>query len=135
MRELKKGGYKFGLVNKSKIICYNDSELAHFATECEKPKQPRKGERDYEELKSKYDALMRKQQMKAYVAEGKCWDDSDEDDDEEYGKYALMAYSDEGASSSIQVSILTTVNMTTSHVRSQIIIEGGGGVEYDVGSF
>ena len=80
-----KGGYKYVLVNKSEIRCYNCSKLGLFATECKKPKQPRKGKGDYEELKSKYDVLLRKQQGKAYVAEGKCWDDSNEEEDEEYG--------------------------------------------------
>ena len=90
----KKNGYKYVLVNMYKIRCYNCSDLGHFATECEKLKQPRKGEGDYEELKNKYDAFLRKQQGKYYVAEGKCWDDIDEDDDEEYGNYALMAHLD-----------------------------------------
>ena len=41
------------------------------------------------ELKQKYEALLKKQQGKAYIAEGKSWDDSDNDDTEEYGNHCI----------------------------------------------
>ncbi|KAK1356538.1 hypothetical protein POM88_049794 [Heracleum sosnowskyi] len=36
-----KGGYKTGMIDRSKSICYNCNELGHFATECRKPRQTR----------------------------------------------------------------------------------------------
>ena len=42
----------------------------------------------------------KKGQGRAYVAEGKCWDESDDDEEEEYVNLALMAKSDEVSSSS-----------------------------------
>ncbi|KAL8115502.1 hypothetical protein AgCh_022124 [Apium graveolens] len=38
----KKGGYKSGSVDRSKIRCYNCDELGHFATKCKKPKKVNK---------------------------------------------------------------------------------------------
>ncbi|KAK1365156.1 hypothetical protein POM88_040717 [Heracleum sosnowskyi] len=78
-----KGGYKSGSVKKDKA---------------------------YLELEAKYEALLKKQQGKAFIAEGKCWDDSDEEEEQEYSNYALMAFSDDGDSS--QVPILTSLDMT-----------------------
>ncbi|KAL8131841.1 hypothetical protein AgCh_007668 [Apium graveolens] len=77
-----KNGYKTGSVDRSNIRCFNCDELGHFATE------------------SKYDALLKKQQGKAYIAEDKSWDDSDNDEDEEVGNYALMALEQGDSSSS-----------------------------------
>ena len=34
-----RGGYKTGMVEKSKIRCFNCNEMGHFATECKKPRQ------------------------------------------------------------------------------------------------
>ena len=71
------------------IRCFNCDELGHFATECKRPKKAKK-DKAYLELEAKYEALLKKQQGKAYIAEGKSWDDSDDDEDEEVGNYALM---------------------------------------------
>ena len=52
------------MVDRSKFKCYNCNEPEHFASECRKPKQA-KGQREaYDELKQKYEALLRKQQGK-----------------------------------------------------------------------
>ncbi|KAL8135229.1 hypothetical protein AgCh_010046 [Apium graveolens] len=70
-----KNGYKTRSVDMSNIKCFNCDELGHFATECRNPK---KG--------------------KAYITEGKSWDDSDNDNDGEVGNYALMALKAESSS-------------------------------------
>ena len=62
-----KSGYKTGMVDRSKFKCYNCNEPDHFATECRKPKQARGQREYYEELKQKYDALVKKHQGKAYI--------------------------------------------------------------------
>ena len=36
-----RGGYKSGMIDRSKIRCFNCNELGHFANECMKPKQGR----------------------------------------------------------------------------------------------
>ncbi|KAL8115821.1 hypothetical protein AgCh_022356 [Apium graveolens] len=59
-----------------------------------KPGKPKKVKKDksYLELKEKYEALLRKQQEKAYITKGKSLDDTDDEDDyEEYENYARMA--------------------------------------------
>ena len=86
-----KSGYKTGMVDRSKFKCYNCNEPGHFATKYWKPKQARGQREYYDELKQKYEALMKKQQGKAYIAEGKSWDDCDNDNTEKYGNIALMA--------------------------------------------
>ena len=68
-------GYKTGMVDISKFKCYNCNEPGHFATEFRKPKQMKGQRESYDELKQKYEALLKKQQGKAYIAKGKSWDD------------------------------------------------------------
>ena len=53
----------------------------HFPIECKKPRQINN---------TSYDVSQKKKIGKAYLAEGKSWDDSDSDD-EEVGNFALMA--------------------------------------------
>ena len=48
------------MVDMSKIRCYTCNELGHFATECKKPKQAWKGKESYDELKQKYEALLKR---------------------------------------------------------------------------
>ena len=71
-----KFGYKTGMVDKSNFKRYNCNEPGHFATECRKPKQMKVQRESYDEMKQKYEALLKKQQNKAYIAEGKSLDDS-----------------------------------------------------------
>ena len=69
-----------------------------------KPKQIRGQRESYDELKHKYEALLKKQQGKAYIAEGKSWDDSDNDDTEEFGNLALMVDTTKSTLTSSKVS-------------------------------
>ena len=85
-----KSGYKTEMVDRSKFKCYNYNEPGHFATECRKPNQVKGQRESYDELKRKYDALVKKHQGRAYITEGKSWDDSNNDDEETFGNLALM---------------------------------------------
>ena len=58
--------------------------MGPFATECKKPRQIKN---------TSYDGSQKMKTGKAYLAEGKSWDDS-ESDDEKVGNIALMAISD-----------------------------------------
>ncbi|KAL8115584.1 hypothetical protein AgCh_022181 [Apium graveolens] len=100
-----KNGYKTGYVDRSKI---------------RKPKKEKK-EKAYLELKAKYEALLKKQQSKAYIAEGKSWDDSENDEDEKFGNYALMALEQgESSSSKSQVPTLTTIDLNVSQYKETV---------------
>ncbi|KAL8110822.1 hypothetical protein AgCh_026529 [Apium graveolens] len=115
-----KTGYKTGSVDRSKIRCFNCDELGYFATECRKPKKAKK-DKAYLELEEKYDALLKKQQGKAYIAEGKSWDDSNNDEDEEVGNYTLMALEQgDSSSSKSQVPTLTTIDLNVSQYKETV---------------
>ena len=75
-----RGGYKTGMMDKSKIYCFNGNEMGHFATECKKPRQIKN---------TSYDVRQKKKPGKAYLVEGKSWDDSG-CDDEKVANLALM---------------------------------------------
>ena len=91
-------GYKTGMVDRSKIRCFNCNEMGHFATECKKPRQFKN---------TSYDVSQKKKIGKAYLAEGKIWDDS-ESEDEEVGNLALMAILDNPSSSKPHVTFTDT---------------------------
>ena len=93
-----RGGYKTEMVDRIKIRCFDCNEMGHFATECKKPGQIKN---------TSYDVSQKKNTCKAYLAEGKSWDDS-ESEDEEVGNLALMAISDNPSSSKPQVTFTNT---------------------------
>ena len=115
------------MIDRSKSRCYNCNELVHFATECRKPRQERDKKDVYEKkdsyedlkkenakLKQQLEVLSGKQKGKAYIAEGKSWDDTVSDEEEEYVNLALMADSSEESPQSSQVPILTKIDMSNS---------------------
>lgn len=65
----------------------------------------------YLTLEAKYKALLKETNSKkkfesqAYIAVGKCWDDTDEDEDGEFCNSVLIANENQGASSSSQMTI------------------------------
>ena len=77
------------MVDRSKIHVFNCNETGHFDTEIKKPRQIKN---------TSYDVSQKKKIGKAYLAEGKSWDDS-ESEDEEVGNLALMAISENPSSS------------------------------------
>ena len=110
------------MVDRRKFKCYNCNEPRHFATESRKPKQVKGQRESYDELNQKYDALVKKHQERAYIAEGKSWDDSDNDDDEAFGNLALMVNTTESTPTSSKVSFLYTIEMSNTDYK-QIVEE------------
>ena len=73
------------------------------------------------ELEAKYEALLKKQQGRAYIAEGKSWYNTDEDEPEEYGNFALMANSNEESSGHRnEVPTLTTVELSSAQYKRTV---------------
>ncbi|KAL8099760.1 hypothetical protein AgCh_032130 [Apium graveolens] len=70
-----------------------------------------KKDKDYLELEAKYEALLKKHQGNDYIAEGKSWDDTyDEDENEEFRNYALMALEQgESSSSKSETNMMTAI--------------------------
>ncbi|KAL8092201.1 hypothetical protein AgCh_034479 [Apium graveolens] len=115
-----KNGYKTGYVDRSNVRCFNCDEQGHFATECKKPKKAKK-DKAYLELEAKYEALLRKRKNKAYIAEGKSWDDSGNDKDEEFGNFALMGLKQgESSSSKLQTPTLTTIDLNMNQYKETV---------------
>ncbi|KAK1369485.1 hypothetical protein POM88_035577 [Heracleum sosnowskyi] len=109
-----RGGYKTRMVDRSKFRCYNCNELGHFATECRRPKQNQRMDKGSS-------GHFKKGQGKAYVAEGKCWDDSTDEEEDEYVNLALMAKSDEVSSSSpSQVPSLVLLEMSKEEYKQTV---------------
>ncbi|KAL8089641.1 hypothetical protein AgCh_039212 [Apium graveolens] len=70
---------------------------------------------------SQDEALLKKQQSKAYIVEGKSWDDSENDEDEELGNYTLMALEQgESSSSEPQVPTLTNTDLNMNQYKETI---------------
>ena len=63
---------------------------------------------------------MKKQQGRAYIAEGKNWDDLDNDDEGEYGNVTLMADSSGTSPRSPQVSLLSTSDLSNSEYKQMV---------------
>ncbi|KAK1378017.1 hypothetical protein POM88_024761 [Heracleum sosnowskyi] len=71
-------------------------------------------------LKQQLEAFSGKQKGKSYIAEGKHWDNTDSDEEEEYVNVALMAdYSEESPQLS-QVPILMTIDMSNSEYKKTV---------------
>ena len=81
--------YKIGMVDRSKFWCYNYEKMGHFSSEYRESKQAdeRKAfQRNDSSSKKKY-------HVKSYIAEGKSWDDTD-DEEKEHMNLTLMAQGD-----------------------------------------
>ncbi|XP_074323206.1 uncharacterized protein LOC141660144 [Apium graveolens] len=80
-------GYKTWMVDRKNVKCFNCGEMGHFATECKRSQQARDKGKTYQ--KKDYGGS-KKYPVKSYIAEGRSWDDTD-DEEEQFGNMALMA--------------------------------------------
>ncbi|KAL8133711.1 hypothetical protein AgCh_008957 [Apium graveolens] len=89
-----------------------------------KPRKLKKVKKDkaYLELEAKYESLLKKQSGKAYIAEGKSWDDYDiDDEDEKVGNYALMTFEKgEAFTSKSNVPNLTIIDLNASQYKETV---------------
>ncbi|KAL8095394.1 hypothetical protein AgCh_036748 [Apium graveolens] len=104
------GGYKTWMVDRSTIRCFNCNELGHFVTECRKPKQVRN---------NSYDSNQKSNSERAYLANGRSWDDTDSED-EEVGNLALMAIDENTSSSRKEVKF----------IDAELVYHLGGSLDY-----
>ncbi|KAL8149019.1 hypothetical protein AgCh_006148 [Apium graveolens] len=117
-----KSGYKTRSIDRTKYEAINleEDKEATFAILRLKPKKVKK-DKKYLDLEAKYEALLKKQSGKAYIAEGKSWDNCDNDEDEEFGNYALMALEHgESSSSKTEVPTLTTIDLNASQYKETV---------------
>ncbi|XP_074352748.1 uncharacterized protein LOC141691896 [Apium graveolens] len=80
-------GYKTGMVDRKNAKCFNCGEMGHFATECRRSQQARDKGKAYQR---KDFGGSKKYPVKSYIAEGRSWDDTD-DEEGQFGNLALMA--------------------------------------------
>ena len=64
--------------------------------------------------------MVAKHKGRAYIAEGKSWDDINPEDEEEYGNLALMEDSSDESTEQSHVPTLTTINMTNTEYKSTV---------------
>ena len=77
-----------------------------------------KKDKDYLELEAKYQALLKRQQGKTYIVEGKYWNDSDNDEDNAwYANIALRESNDEASSSTNKVPIISSIDMKNTEYK------------------
>ena len=74
------------MVDRRKFRCFNCDEAGHFASECRRPQQTKDKGKGFQKKDS---GKSKKYPVESYIAEGKIWEDID-DEKEEYGNLALM---------------------------------------------
>ncbi|XP_074324069.1 uncharacterized protein LOC141660989 [Apium graveolens] len=71
-------GYKIGMVDRKNVKCFNCGEMGHFATECRRSQQARDKGKAYQRKDSRGS---KKYSVKSYIAEGRSWDDTDDEEE------------------------------------------------------
>ncbi|XP_074374572.1 uncharacterized protein LOC141714981 [Apium graveolens] len=72
-------GYKTGMVDRKNVKCFNCGEMGHFATECRRSQQARDKGKAYQRKDS---GGSKKYPVKSYIAEGRSWDDTDDEEEQ-----------------------------------------------------